>query len=527
MRRTFSACGRLSWLGAIPLFVIGAAGCEERIYEIDLKPHGDTIERHLTLKRADLPNHMPKSLTADDRPEVERIARAYHAATPSLPRRDPAFSGVFGSVLPQDVGGDGHYVRYESPLGRVRIYVERFRGSDNLYASLESRRKAVDQVVDLIVGWLESELHGLPEWPKLRTFLDQQFRVDLQNLSLLVWSTNVRDIFESNDSLAEVAARAAQYLVERNYFSYEELPALRRETEDAMQRGNATSLLARISRFLAARVGGSEAHWKHAIAFLSDPTRTQASWHRFFWQSPYFKKHVADRKREPGQGVGSEPSAAAPTSPGSTSDAPNTKSILSAKFAEEGEADLLGNLFWSAFPPSSHILSDVSRVRATLEAPRKPFWTNGKWNEKDNRVEWSPLIAELPKPDRKKSPLWFEWPSLCFAAWDEPNEATQKQIFGRTGLTEAQLLDYCLWYQGLSGLEKKEWDAFLPALKDNQPAGRLKAFRFSNEPADRESYQTLASEVATTLTDVFYPKQSVERTPKGEPTPKAAAPPRR
>ena len=293
MKRTSSA-GRLFQFAVLTLVVVAATGCEERTYEIDLKPRGDTLERHLTLKRTDLPNHTPKSLTADDRPELERIARAYHARTPSLPKRDLAFSGAFGSVLPQDIGGDGHYVHYESPFGRIRIYVERFRGNDNLYASLESRRKAVDQVVDLIVGWFESELGRLPEWSKLRSFLDGQFRVDLQNLSLLVWSTNVRDIFESNDSLAEVGLRAAQYLVERNYASYDEAPALRRELQDALQRDNAAALLARISRFLAARAGASEAHWKQALVFLSDPGRTQVSWHRFFWQSPYFKKHVAD-----------------------------------------------------------------------------------------------------------------------------------------------------------------------------------------------------------------------------------------
>jgi hypothetical protein len=508
MRRTFSACGRLSWLGAIPLFVIGAAGCDERIYEIDLKPHGDTIERHLTLKRADLPNHMPKSLTADDRPEVERIARAYHATTPSLPRRDPAFSGVFGSVLPQDVGGDGHYVRYESPLGRVWIYVERFRGNDNIYSSLETRRKAVDQVVDLIVGWLESELHGLPEWPKLRTFLDEQFRVDLQNLSLLVWSTNVRSIFESTDSLAEVAVRAAQYLVERNYFSYEELPALRRETEDAMQRGNATSLSARILRLIVARAGGSETRWKQSLGFLSDSTKAQASWHRYFWQSPYVKKRLADIGLEHRQVLGSKPAAGTMTQPGSTSNAAEPKPLVSAAWEEEKERTLFEELIQHAFPFNSHFLSDESRVRASLETPRKPFWTNGQWTAEQRRVEWSTLIAELPKPNRDASVPSFEWPTLCFAAWDEPNEEQQKKQFGNVGLTGHALLDYCTWYAGLSALEKREWEAFLPSVKKGeQPAIRLKAFRFSNERADRKNDQSVASDGAGIIQGVIYPEK--------------------
>ena len=105
-------------------------------------------------------------------------------------------------------------------------------------------------------------------------------------------------------------------------------------------------------------------------------------------------------------------------------------------------------------------------------------------------MEWSPLIAELPKPDREQR---WDWPTLCFAAWDEPNEEGQKPIFGSVGLTGGELLQYCLWYQGLSGLEKKEWDAFLATVKKGQPASRVNAFRFSNEPAESQSYQSVAA----------------------------------
>ncbi len=88
----------------------------------------------------------------------------------------------------------------------------------------------------------------------------------------------------------------------------------------------------------------------------------------------------------------------------------------------------MGELFWTAFAFSPHFLSDVSRVQATLLAPRKPFWTNGKWTEKEQRVEWSPLIAELPKPNREKSPFSWEWPTLCFAA-SPPHERSSLIAF--------------------------------------------------------------------------------------------------
>jgi hypothetical protein len=497
-------------LAAISL-VLAAAGCNEKIYEIDLRPYADKMERRLTLKRRELPDHSPTSLRAsdqpefDDRPELERIARAYQAKTPSLPRRKASFSGTFGSTMPKDVGGDGHYIHFESPLGRVRIYVERFRGNDDVYSSLEKRRKAVDQLIDLLVGWFESELSKRPEWPTLRVFLDQQFRTDLHNLSLFVWSTNVRDIFESTDSLAEVAVRTAQYFVERNYFSYDELPTVRRELEDAWQRGKATAFLARIRRLIVARGGGSEASWKHSLGFLSDEKTIEASWQRYFPHSTYFNKHMADIGLERRQVVGSKPDAADKTPPGSTS-------IVSAKFEAEKKGEWLGELLWTAFAFNPQFLSDLSRVHATLQAPHKPFWTNGKWNDTERRIEWSPLIAEFPKPNQKKSPFAFQWPTLCFAAWDEPNEEQQKKQFGNVGLIGDALLNYCTWYAGLSALEKREWDAFLPTVKKGEmPSMRLRTFRFSNEAAKIQNYQRVADDGVSIIEGVIYPDPEVRR----------------
>ena len=512
MEQRLSAARWETRFTAIAILVLAVAGCEERIYQIELRPDGDKMERRLLLTRRDLPSHTPTSFTADDRPELVRIARAYGAQTPDIPRREVSFSGTFGSTLPRDVGGDGHYIHFESPLGRVRIYVERFRGNDDIYSSLEARRKAVDQIVDLLVGWFESELSGQPDWPRVRTFLNEQFRTDLQNFSLFVWSTNVRNIFESTDSLAEVAIRAAQYFVERNYFSYDDLPTLRRELQDAMQRGDATALMARIRRLIVARSGGSETRLKQSLGFLSDKKTMEASWQRYFLHSAYFKKHMADIGLEHRQVLGSKTAAAAKTPPGSKSGAAEPRLIVSARFEEEKEGALLGKLLWTAFAFSPHFLSNVSRVQGALQVPREPFWTNGKWNDKERRVEWSPLIAELPRPNREKSPFSFEWPTVCFAAWDEPNEQQQNKQLGRVGLTGHALLDYCTWYTGLSALEKREWDAFLPTVKNGEgPATRLKSFRFSTEATERKNYQSAAADGASVIVGVIYPDPETRR----------------
>jgi hypothetical protein len=257
-----------------------------------------------------------------------------------------------------------------------------------------------------------------------------------------------------------------------------------------------------------ARAGGSETRWKQSLGFLSDSTKAQASWHRYFWQSPYVKKRLADIGLEHRQVLGSKPAAGTMTQPGSTSNAAEPKPLVSAAWEEEKERTLFEELIQHAFPFNSHFLSDESRVRASLETPRKPFWTNGQWTAEQRRVEWSTLIAELPKPNRDASVPSFEWPTLCFAAWDEPNEEQQKKQFGNVGLTGHALLDYCTWYAGLSALEKREWEAFLPSVKKGeQPAIRLKAFRFSNERADRKNDQSVASDGAGIIQGVIYPEK--------------------
>jgi hypothetical protein len=250
--------------------------------------------------------------------------------------------------------------------------------------------------------------------------------------------------------------------------------------------------------------------------------------------TPYFRQHKADVAAEVQQQLGPKAAAAAKelqlgkggtgqggTEKGSTR---KPKAVDLSRWEQAAAEAELGNLFLQAFPITYHLLSDASRVRLRLQAPRKPFWSNGSWNAKESRVEWSPLIAELPKPGREQR---WDWPTLCFAAWDEPHEEGQKPIFGGVALTGGELLKYCLWYQGLSGLEQKEWDAFLPTVKD-QPASRLNAFRFSNEPAEHPSDPSAATEGATLIAGVLHPEPRPKIQPDVEarPVPEPANPSR-
>ncbi len=74
-------------------------------------------------------------------------------------------------------------------------------------------------------------------------------------------------------------------------------------------------------------------------------------------------------------------------------------------------------------------------------------------------------------------------PAFSYAAWSEPNVETQTKRFGRAILSDQDLAEYVIWYQGLSKPEAAEWDAFLAKCEpDEQLRERIEAFRFPNDP---------------------------------------------
>lgn len=488
---------------AATLVVLLLVGCSNRenVYEVALKPQGDKIERQLTF------SHGKQGISLSERPEIERLAKVFGVSAPDLPAKKVSFLGTFAGRLPQDVGGAGHFVRWDSPLGGVAVYVERFRGNDDIHTALEARRKAVDQVIDFLVGWFETELRDIASWPALRGFLDTTFRADLQNLSLYLCAFNLRPVADSKELTAEIGFRVVQYFVERGYTSYEEAPALDRALEDANRRNDATALLTKARSLLIARAQGAKDDvLAKRLAFLSDPKQCYASWQRYFQTTEYFKQHKLEilRKRERARKEQLE-QLAKPIGSGPT----GTRHHAADAKPEESqiESEIFGDLLATSFasfigtPFGGIFGGDVNRLEASLAAPREPFWTNGKWHAEKQRVAWS---EEIGPGTRTDGPRGLDWPTLCIAAWDEPNEAAQKQIFGQVSLTHTKLLEYCLWYHGLSSTEKREWDALLPTLKkDELSVQRLEAFRFSDEPAGRKSHNCIAAPAAETLLELL------------------------
>ena len=66
---------------------------------------------------------------------------------------------------------NGGFTNFVSSLGTGWIYVERFRGNDNLLSRINQATQAADQLVDLLVSWSRVELGKHPKYANLRRFL--------------------------------------------------------------------------------------------------------------------------------------------------------------------------------------------------------------------------------------------------------------------------------------------------------------------------------------------------------------------
>src|SRR5208337_4469328 len=119
--------------------------------------------------------------------ELAAITRIYSSAAVKQEGQRYIARGDFSGQLPNDVGGVGSYTNLTTSLGEVGFYLERFRGNDDLATQTARRFREADQLVDLLIGWTQSELGRERGYKKLRKFLDEDCRRDIKNGGLYLW----------------------------------------------------------------------------------------------------------------------------------------------------------------------------------------------------------------------------------------------------------------------------------------------------------------------------------------------------
>ena len=113
----------------ILLCFIVLAGCQQNVYELELTPDGEQLHRKLVCYRVD---HRSDAMVVFPDKELERIRAVYPEGPTSPTKLKHTFESLFERNTPQDIGGAGYYLTFDSPVGRLCCYAERFRGTDDM-----------------------------------------------------------------------------------------------------------------------------------------------------------------------------------------------------------------------------------------------------------------------------------------------------------------------------------------------------------------------------------------------------------
>lgn len=417
---------KCSFAAAVGLSLCLFAGCQDHNrYELELQPEGAEMVRSLTVWR------VPENRGKDRFPpaELKRIGEIYPPEIPAAVGRH-AFRARFGPAMPNDIGGSGSYHHRTTSLGVASVYVERFRGSDDVERHIDDRRRAADELTDLLIGWFQSEIGREPNFGRIREFLDRTFRHDLRNLSHY-WAM-ARVSGQQQAALnQEYWARAAMYLVERNYFRLEEVPAAVHvaSTNDAAQQ--VRFVIDLLSRKISPEERPAIAR---SLGFLADTSRAEASLDAYLRTTPQFRR----REQEWRKLVATRPAAPPP----------DPKDVA---------LELVARLFFGL-----DLISQQDELRVALTVPVQPFASNGTYLSASSQMVWTASM------DRGN-----ELPVLAYAAWSVPDVQFQEAHLGDVALSGEDLANYVAWYTGLEPNQREEWDEFLTGLRPG--AGLSKA----------------------------------------------------
>lgn len=417
-------------------------GCfRQVIYELNLKPAGETIQRRLAVwsdaahvEGDDETSPLSETELAHMRefydPKLEKIEDGIHT-----------FVGSFRGDMPADIGGAGRYAFFESPLGSTSLYTERFRGEDDLQQLMQDRHDVVDQIVGLLITWSHQEFAGQQIQSRIESLLDQDVRRDLKNLSVYGWTFEMIHGADIEAVGQRFAAQMGMYLIERDYLSFGDLPNLLRVFASEDEQAWIELLHDTVIRKL--QVNDDESA-RESLAILGDPQRLVASLRESIRKTEIYQTELArERSKHP---------------------------AADGDDAEALDVDPLGLLVGDLFQLLPRSIFASVTVKVKLNCGVKPFATNAVWNPDENAVEWSEDIAD------------DNIPAMLFAAWSVPDQDAQKQRFGETILAGESLAKFVYWYRGLTDEQRQRIDVFLDTLA---PGGdlveKINDFRFADD----------------------------------------------
>lgn len=438
---TRRARGNRAGFAFLAFLAVLGAGCEHDAFVLDITVDGDGFQRQLTAWHVKgSGDESEPQIAPIDSEMLARLEKLYGSSRTIEEGRKHVFAGHFRETTPKDVGGYGSLIRIESPLGDVTFYDERFRGSADLEQQLADRRAAVDELIDLAIGWLRSEMGNDEDFGKLETMLDQRLRHDLKNMATYAWTGAALSQFHEGDS-REMAYRAWQYACEQDYFRVSELPTLIRAVTTAER--DPQRLLRAVQRVAARQIGvPDDQPIPKSLAWLADSDRLKRSLEEYLRRTETYKASYrqwqASRAEDPEQ------------------EEPDPTEVV--------VGGIIVRILGLEFPGNG------DTVEVHLHGVREPFETNGQWDGETAQVTWSHQMSSNPLA------------AFSYATCADPCEDFQREHFGRVLLTGEKLAEYAVWYNGLDAKESVAWDEFVGACRPSeQLRSRIESYRLPGE----------------------------------------------
>jgi hypothetical protein len=424
-----------------PLLALSCAlltGCPRNDYTVELTPGTNGVERTLTFYRADGDSNGVPNYQDFPANELSAITGLYPPGAVKPDGKRYVARGKFFGPLPGDVGGAGAYTNLITSLGNAGFYVERFRGHDDLVANTTRQFATADKITDLVIGWARTEFGHDRGWKNLHRFLDENVRHDLKNAGLYYQLGAVVTLYETN-APDEFFVRFGQYLLERGYFRLADAPQL--------YASDGASALALMQRLAADKMGVSTNEpLPKSFAVFTDTAALEKSWTNYLARTSLYRDKLKDweKKRK------AKPDIKKPEPSDVTTD-----------LLEELLEPL--NLFGGG---------DTDHLVVKLALDRAPIRSNGRW--RDGQVIWE---ANL---DANRA-----LPVLCYAGWSRPDTGFQESHFGKVVLEGDGLMDYCLWFHGLTAQQAGDWEKILAGLSSGEALPeQLEAFKHKIKPDD-------------------------------------------
>jgi hypothetical protein len=363
-------------------------------------------------------------------------------------------------------------------MGWAGLYLERFRGNDDLLGQIERSTRAGDRLTNLLIGWFESETrpYGTPKkYRDLLKFFNSELRRDLKNAGLYTWAHRLRTTDDTSDD-EDVLMRLILYFVERGYFDASEVPVLHRAWENFLgddDRGLFVLLLRRIIA-MATDLGEDEL-LDEPLEFLGSGETLTSSLRQYLQTTREFRALLSQWNKDRRQ----DPAAQRPE-------------------PEEVLKPLIDDLLLAQ-------QGTGARLSVSLMLPTRHVVTNAQTaKDKPGSLRWSGQIGERSRKSAAGMPV------VCYAFWSVPDRQFQEKHFGKVVLKDEDLGSHCLWREALDEGEASEWSQFLGKLSPGKTLiDRLKAFRFTREgPVGKPGEEPPSTHAEETISAII---RSLER----------------